>query len=138
MAGGEFAFSEDSYGSGEARLAPKCGRMVAFTSGYENLHGVYPTLSTTSISVCNIYICVCVYVRFVCVIMCACMYVCVGSFFFMIVGWGACVGGKRYAMATWLSDASHDEPHHFDDDIAWYLDILDGRQRDDEGDDTED
>ncbi|XP_060516352.1 prolyl 3-hydroxylase 1-like isoform X2 [Cylas formicarius] len=41
--GGEFVFAEDANGINvQATINPKCGRMVAFSSGIENLHGVRP------------------------------------------------------------------------------------------------
>ncbi|CAH1153591.1 unnamed protein product [Phaedon cochleariae] len=39
--GGEFIFAADKYGSQiQSSIKPTCGRMVAFTSGAENLHGI--------------------------------------------------------------------------------------------------
>ncbi|CAG9759257.1 unnamed protein product [Ceutorhynchus assimilis] len=39
--GGEFVFASDSKGRHiQSTITPKCGRMVAFSSGKENLHGV--------------------------------------------------------------------------------------------------
>ncbi|KAF5293323.1 hypothetical protein FQR65_LT10988 [Abscondita terminalis] len=39
--GGEFIFSTDMYGNAiQSIVKPKCGRMVGFSSGSENLHGV--------------------------------------------------------------------------------------------------
>ncbi|KAE8744370.1 hypothetical protein FOCC_FOCC008974 [Frankliniella occidentalis] len=39
--GGEFLFSADAYGNHiQSTIQPKCGRLVGFSSGIENLHGV--------------------------------------------------------------------------------------------------
>ncbi|XP_066983028.1 prolyl 3-hydroxylase 1-like [Macrobrachium rosenbergii] len=43
--GGEFIFTKDRTGASyEGMVQPKCGRMVAFSAGPENLHGVLPVL----------------------------------------------------------------------------------------------
>jgi len=38
--GGEFFFAEDARGTSQSLITPKCGRLVAFSSGAENFHGV--------------------------------------------------------------------------------------------------
>ncbi|CAH1268733.1 prolyl 3-hydroxylase 3-like [Branchiostoma lanceolatum] len=43
--GGEFFFAHNKNFSAQSRVKPKCGRLVGFSSGEENLHGVQAVLS---------------------------------------------------------------------------------------------
>ena len=47
--GGNFFFADDMQGSNPVPIQPTCGRMLAYSSGFENLHGVTAVRGSVSL-----------------------------------------------------------------------------------------